>query len=75
MKKLLKSLLTLFLFFLISNSFGQSVEMADTLRSEGKIYVVVSIILLVLTGLIVYLFGMDRKLNKLEKQLKETQKT
>lgn len=47
------------------------VEMADTMRSEGKIYVVVSIILIVLAGLIAYLFIMDRKVKKLEDQLTE----
>lgn len=47
------------------------VEMADTMRSEGKIYVVVSIILIVLAGLIAYLFIMDRKVKKLEDQVAE----
>ncbi len=47
------------------------VEMADTMRSEGKIYVVVSIILIVLAGLIAYLFMMDRKVKKLEDQVAE----
>ena len=42
------------------------VEMADGMRSEGKIYVVVAIILIVLSGLIVYLVMLDRKVGKLE---------
>ena len=41
-------------------------EMADGMRSEGKIYVVVAIILIVLSGLIVYLVMLDRKVGKLE---------
>lgn len=45
------------------------VEMADTMRSEGKIYVVVGIILIVLAGLIAYLFMLDRKVKKLEDRL------
>lgn len=48
----------------------QEVEMADTMRSEGKIYVIVAIVLIVLTGLIVYLFLMDRKLKKIEDNLR-----
>ena len=59
----------------VTLSFGvnaqSDVEMADTMRSEGKIYVVVSIILIVLAGLIAYLFIMDRKVKKLEDQLTE----
>ena len=45
------------------------VEMADGMRAEGKIYVVVAVILTVLTGLILYLFTLDRKVNKLEKMI------
>ena len=50
-----------------------SVEMADTMRSEGKIYVVVGIILIVLLGLITYLVMLDRKVKKLENQLTDKQ--
>jgi CcmD family protein len=46
-------------------------EMADTMRSEGKIFVVVAIILIVLLGLFIYLFLIDRKVKKLENQLRE----
>jgi len=52
-------------------SFGwaqQSIEMADVMRSDGKIYVVVAVLLLILLGLIAYLVVLDRKVSKLEKQ-------
>lgn len=45
------------------------VEMADAFRADGKIYVVVAIVIIVLAGLFVYLFLMDRKLKRLEDQL------
>jgi hypothetical protein len=45
------------------------VEMADTFRAEGKIYVVVAIVLIVLAGLITYLFVLDRKITRLEKEV------
>ncbi|MFW5761931.1 MAG: CcmD family protein [Cyclobacteriaceae bacterium] len=48
---------------------GDVVEMADTMRSEGKIYVVVAILTTILAGLIIYLVMIDRKVNKLEKNL------
>ncbi len=48
----------------------QEVEMADTMRSEGKIYVIVAIVLIVLAGLVVYLFMLDRKVKNLEDRLK-----
>lgn len=48
----------------------EAVPMADTMRSEGKIYVLVAIILTILLGLVAYLFMMDRKVSKLEKEVK-----
>jgi hypothetical protein len=42
--------------------------MADGLRSEGKIYVVVAVLLTILAGLFIYLWRLDRKISRLEKQ-------
>jgi uncharacterized membrane protein len=66
MKKLFL-LLTLVLAFGCAQA--QTPEMADTLRSEGKIYVVVAILLIVLFGLIAFLIFTDRKVSKIEKHL------
>jgi protein-S-isoprenylcysteine O-methyltransferase Ste14 len=75
MEKVLKVFFCLLAVTLSLSVNAQSgVEMADTLRSEGKIYVVVSIILIVLAGLIAYLFIMDRKVKKLEDQLTEKER-
>lgn len=48
---------------------AQPIEMADSLRSEGKIYVVVAILLVIFAGLIGYLFLLDRKITRIEKKL------
>ncbi|NJN43076.1 MAG: CcmD family protein [Flammeovirgaceae bacterium] len=48
----------------------QEVEMADGMRSSGKIYVVVSIVLVILIGLFVFLFRMDRKIKDLQNKVK-----
>ena len=45
---------------------NEPVRMADTMRSDGKIYVVIAVILTILTGLILYLVRLDRKISKLE---------
>ena len=45
------------------------VEMADVMRSEGKIYVVVAILTTILSGMIIYLIMIDRKVTKLEKNI------
>lgn len=66
MKNISKLLLTLFTISITLMAQAQPVEMADTMRSEGKIYVVVGIVLIVLAGLIAYLFMLDRRVKKLE---------
>ena len=45
------------------------VEMADVMRSDGKIYVVVAILTTILAGMIIYLVMIDRKVSKLEKNI------
>ncbi len=74
MKRMAKGILSLMLMMFSFIAQAQTtVEMADTMRSEGKIYVVVGIILMVLVGLIVYLIMLDRKVKKLENMLTEKQ--
>lgn len=48
---------------------GDAVEMADALRNSGKIYVVVLVVTVILTGLILYLVRLDKKVSKLEKEV------
>jgi hypothetical protein len=52
----------------------QTVEMADAMRAEGKIYVVVAIIIIILAGMFVYLFLLDRKMKKLENIISEKER-
>jgi CcmD family protein len=47
---------------------SQPVEMADALRSSGKIYVVITVIAIIFIGLAIYLFSIDRRLKKIEKE-------
>jgi len=50
-------------------SFSQEkVEMADTMRSNGRIYVVVAVALTILIGLVLYMIRLDRKIAKLERE-------
>ncbi len=43
------------------------VEMADSLRENGKIFVVIIIMSLIFIGVAAYLFNLDRKISKMEK--------
>ena len=45
-------------------------QMASAMRSNGKIYVVVAVLLIILAGLFLYLFQTDRKLSRLEQKIK-----
>lgn len=47
---------------------SNDVEMATDLRSSGKIYVVVMVIAVIFVGLASYLFSIDKRLKKIEKQ-------
>ncbi len=45
----------------------QPAEMADAMRADGKIYVVVLVLATIFAGIIAYLVRLDRKMTKLEK--------
>lgn len=47
---------------------SSDVEMADQMRAEGKIYVVVAVILIVFIGMILYLLNLEKKISKIEKE-------
>ena len=49
---------------------NQPVEMADGLYQSGKIYVVITVLSVIFAGIIIYLIILDRKIAKLEKDLK-----
>jgi CcmD family protein len=60
-----------FLLGVVPSVFAQEVEMADVMRSEGKIYVVVAVAFLALAILSFYLIRIERKVSKLEKEMKK----
>jgi CcmD family protein len=65
-KKIILSLVCFLLFG--THSYAQEPQMADLFRKEGKIYVVIGVILIIFAGLVGFLVYLDRKLNKLEKK-------
>lgn len=65
----MKYLLSVVLNLLIIQGQAQTVEMADQFRADGKIYVVIAVILVILIGLFIYLFRLDRKTKNLEEEL------
>ena len=49
-------------------------DMADLMRSNGKIYVVVGALTIIFIGIVIYLFSLNSKLNRLEKLVKDSKK-
>jgi CcmD family protein len=47
---------------------GRPVQMADRLRADGKIYVVVAVLLTIFIGILAYVIRLDRKISRLEKK-------
>lgn len=67
-----KLILVLFVFLnsIFSATAQDQVDMADVMRENGKIYVVVAVAAVVMLGLIIYLISIDRKVSKLENNSK-----
>ncbi len=65
-------LLSVFLLFCNIILFAQENDpgIANEMRSNGKIYVVVTVLTAIFIGIIVYLIRLDKKLAKLERESK-----
>ncbi len=46
---------------------NKPVEMADGMRSNGKIFVVVAVLTIIFLGIIFYLVRLEKRINQLEK--------
>lgn len=63
--------LVLIMCFINIFAFAQSMDMqnedpTDFMRSEGKIYVVMAVVITIVAGIFIYLVSLDRKIRKLE---------
>ena len=69
MNKLKRIISVMILAMLSIASYAQTevAESTDFMRSNGKIYVVIAVIVAIFAGIIIYLVRLDRKLTKLEK--------
>lgn len=70
-----KRFLLLITLFITSGLMAQNdVEMADSFRADGKIYVVVAILSIVFTGIVLFLIRLDRKISRIEKEQRKSEK-
>ena len=47
---------------------GNDIEMAEMMRSDGKIYIVISVLMIIFIGFIVYLKRLDSRITKMENE-------
>lgn len=62
------SLTTFFLLLMSATAVMAQTEMADVMRADGKIYVVVVVLATIFAGIFAYLIYLDRKISKIEKE-------
>jgi len=71
MKQFNKAIFILIMVFFTSRTvFSKTIDMADAMRQNGKIYVVVGVLALIFLGLMVYLIMQEIRIKKLEEKLK-----
>ncbi|HNP22769.1 MAG TPA: CcmD family protein [Panacibacter sp.] len=47
---------------------NQTEDSTDFMRSEGKLYVVMAVVITIVLGIFIYLVNLDKKISKLEKK-------
>ena len=60
------SLILIIVFSVSAHAQNTEPEMADMMRSNGKIYVVVLVLATIFAGIIWYLIRLDKKISKIE---------
>ena len=71
MKKLLSFVTLVVSSFIAFAQESVPVDMATDMRASGKIYVVIAVLVLIFAGIVIYLIRLDKKISKLEKELKK----
>lgn len=70
MKKLMSFCFLMLAMISIANA-ENNIEMAEGLYSSGKIYVVVACLAIIVLGIFIYLFTLDKRIKKVENNFQE----
>ena len=70
-RKKIAFFLTTFLLLSGHISTAQDGGIENTLRSNGMIYVVVGVLVIIFIGIVIYLVNLDKKVGRLEKEIEE----
>ena len=76
MNKIFKRSSLTFVFLFLTSTYSvfaqnNEVEMADIMHENGKIYVVVAVISVILLGFLIALMSIDRRVRRIEKENKK----
>ncbi len=72
MNRLMKVLFTILAFILSHPTWAQMpVEMADTMRADGKIRVVIGVVTIIFIGIVVYLIRLEMRMKGIEKRIQD----
>lgn len=56
---------------LFANAQSEGPQMADGMRADGKIYVVIGVLGVIFISIVLFLIILERKISKIEKQIKK----
>jgi hypothetical protein len=59
-----------FISFLLSQAQSSQPAMADEFRADGKIYVVIGVLLIIFISIAVFLVVLERRIKKMEEKIK-----
>ena len=67
----MRTIATMILFTLAVPVLAQDngIEMADAMVQNGKIYIVIGVLSIILVGIVLYLVALDRRIGKMEKEV------
>ncbi len=68
-RMILRTLLLLLALVIVHQPVFAHAEQVDFMRSMGKLYVVVAVILAIFLGIVIFLVYLDRKLTNIENQI------
>ncbi|MFN8283897.1 MAG: CcmD family protein [Chitinophagales bacterium] len=67
-----KSAILILLFGTVSKMLNaQAISAVDTLSKSNKLYAVIAVLAVILMGIFIYLFTLERKIKRLEDELKK----
>ncbi len=66
--KRIAAIIAMAMITVFANAQDAAADATDVMKTNGKIYVVMAVVVVIVLGLFIYLINLDRKIAKLEKE-------